>query len=265
MKNLLLSVVLITALAFVFLACGGDDEEDDAFSFDGISGDLFTGSIITANGTGIAVYQWVLEDDIDTDLSTTATFTPDKVGKYTLYVMGNDGDMANVKFLVGPSDLKGTWYMNSASQTQIQGITAPTYNETVTITSNGYLLVAGSLQDGTPDGDHYTFAISNWEKEGGYQITIPTTSSGFSSFASITKFPVAETYKVSGKFEDVHGYATGDSVGTAPFTDTYLYIRFNPTDKQFFRSIPANKSSSSTSLLAVERFFENTKKGTWAE
>jgi hypothetical protein len=268
MKNLLWTIALIAALSFVFVACGddGDPGEVDktltAVYIDAPTEGAWTGVELTATITPTAAevtYQWSVKGGSDVTGATSSKFTPTDPGWYT--VTATDADEVTIKtddILVGPGELKGEWYMNATSQTQI-GVAAPTYNETVTITNDGYLLVASTAATGLPDGDGYKFAISDWEK-GSFNISIGT-GTGFSTFVG-TKFPT--TFKVSGKFEDVHGYNTGNSVGTAPFPDTYLYIRFNPSDKQFFRSNPANTYTGTGGLPAVERLFEQEKKGTWA-
>jgi hypothetical protein len=254
MKNLLISVVLITALSFVFLACGGDDDPEplSVYLTGGWDDEALVANIPV--GHDEATFVWTL-NGLPVSLETSNTIANPELGLYKVVVTSGDA-VEQDTMLVGPGKLKGLWYRNQVTNDQIGG-TQVTTNETLTVSPNGYLVVEASLA-GVATGDRYRFAISNWEGPSStYNISI-TTGSGFSTFIS-TNFPATNTYKVTGKFDIREGYDS-DAVGGTSTAETYFYIRLKSDGKQFFRSLPAVSYTGTGGLPAIERVFENEEK-----
>jgi hypothetical protein len=269
MKKLLWSIALIAALSFVFIACGPDEEGEEEFSFTGIGGNyFFTGETITANGTGLVHTYWMREDaDDDAEpLSTAKTFTPTEVGKYTLIVAGEntDVDFDYRDFLVGAGELKGTWYLNAA--TTVNRSTAnPSnvidFNETLTITKEGYVVVETQADGTSPYG--YTFTITDWEKVTRQSLnpSVPGTYTHFNS-----AFPGAPRYtnvfKVTGEFSGKSGDYNSPTANAFIGTSFHILFDSNNGVDTFVRTY-ASTSGDYKENSIFPRLFEREKKGTW--
>jgi hypothetical protein len=239
MKNLLLSVVLITALAFVFLACGGDDDPETIDLYVGLNTaqGFWTGEAITPDFPEIEgiEFEWAKADALSNVLESSDSFTPSSPGQYRITATaGDQTDYA--EFLVAPAALKNTnytWFMNRVYTSNVFASTQ--FNETVEITPTKFALQ--EVKIGGANGDSFTFTITDWEA----QSTRPTFANSFATgFTS--------GYKVTGTTT-----ATGDYASLSTMTEFYILMG-GTNNGQFVRS----NGTASTSTI-TSRYYEKTK------
>jgi hypothetical protein len=251
MKNLLLSVVLITALAFVFLACTGDDEETIDLYVTLAANGFWTDDTIgvdTPDIEGIE-FEWYKSDSPLSILGTSSTFKPgtgNGPGKYTVSVTAGE-QIATASFLVAPEALKNTdntWYMNRTAT----GNGSPNYNETVEITPTKFDLKEFPTNP-TATAGSLTITITDWA----VQSSRPAAISGSQHFgnADYTSGWKATIGSIS---------ATGDYDKPAPNAMTEFYIFTNSTGGRFVRSSAQGTTAPFTPVV-TDRFYEKNKAG----
>jgi hypothetical protein len=153
MKNLLMSVVLITALSFVFLACGGDDDEVTPLSGNVYLSDGWTTEALVAaypDGHDEATFEWY-KDNAPISGASGPSYTPTAVGKYKVYVTSGDETEVSNEVLVGDIAFKGTWKgTNSGNDEEIVIISPTQFKLDTDVTTEG-------------QKEFFYFAITKWE------------------------------------------------------------------------------------------------------
>jgi hypothetical protein len=234
MKNLLWSVVLIFALSFVFLACGGDEGEDPeylgALSIDMPVGGAWTGGTLTAEYTPIATgtndtvenltFTWkvngtTVHSGLGED-TCTATTVP---GRYTVTVsLEGYEDTTSAAIVVVPTIFRSTTWTASYtdSGSWVETVTFPYDNDAplFSLTSNR---TATAPASGT---EYFKFTITNLE------VVNPIPTLTASQDSTINTWAVAG-YKLTG---------TTDHVGYSVLTAFSIYIDNATSPTKFART-----------------------------
>jgi hypothetical protein len=222
MKNLLWSVVLITALAFVFLACG--PEEDPPLSLN-LPATAWTNEPLTADGDSIVGVVWTGPGGFT---ATSATITPTVPGIYyvTVTAAADSEDQPKTgSCLVGPGELKGDW----------EAIASLGETESVTITVERFQLET----DETPP-EHFAFNITNWEKVSKPAEVTSTLPSDYTT-----------GYKMTGTIDSAytdHSYVS--------ITGTQFYIFVNSNTPSSVTAFYRNSNTSAGGNFWVQRAYE---------
>jgi hypothetical protein len=220
MKNLLWTIMLITALAVVFtLTACGDDDGDEPLSITitgaateayGVYG-AWTDDVLTVRATPSDATITCFWEDDDGNITSGVTFTPTEVGSYYLTV-SNGIEMKFAEFLVGPKELKGTW------KATIVGGSANGEVETVVITPALFKLDSTATSDSVNGGtEFFYFTIDTWAKMStgvpaaysvGYTVTGTAIEDGYTGAADYTMFNIFYSSTPTIKFRRTQGNGT---------------------------------------------------------
>jgi hypothetical protein len=216
MKNLVWSVVLVAALAFVFTACGPDESESISVTLHAPAEGNWTGFQWEATSdTDDVTYQWTLDG---TPIGTSSTCTPSNKTSGLLKVTITKDDLEDYSTaFVAPGVLYSAngWKMAGSANGSLN------YNEDVTITPTSFKLVE-SKTNGSASGGQFTFTITDWA---------PLTTTAPSNIGNN-----AEVGSGYGNYIKVTGSYTEKVGDYASLTGTEFYIRLNDAGNSFCRS-----------------------------